>query len=41
MLEKRNFQIVLVGKDKGNGIELTEKPNKFIQYYGEEQIAQF
>jgi alpha-D-xyloside xylohydrolase len=41
MLEKRNFQIVLVGKDKGNGIELTEKPNKVIQYYGEEQIAQF
>jgi alpha-D-xyloside xylohydrolase len=41
MLEKRNFQIVLVGKDKGNGIELTERPNKVIQYYGEEQIVQF
>jgi alpha-D-xyloside xylohydrolase len=41
ILDKRNFQIVLVGKDKGNGIELTEKPNKVIQYYGEKQIVQF
>jgi alpha-D-xyloside xylohydrolase len=38
MLEKRNFQVVLVGKTNGTGIELAGKPDKLIQYQGDEQV---
>jgi hypothetical protein len=41
MLDKRTFHIVLVRKDIGCGIDVTEKPDKDIQYQGEEQIVQF
>ena len=41
MPTKHNFQIVLVNKDKGKGIEITAKPDKVIEYSGEEQMVQF
>jgi alpha-D-xyloside xylohydrolase len=41
MLEKRNFQIVLVGKDKGNGIEISKESDKVIQYQGIKKVIQF
>ena len=41
MLEKRSFQIVIVRKEKGKGLEITPQPDKIIQYQGEEQIIQF
>jgi len=41
MLENRDFEIIIVNKDKGIRIETTEKPDKVIHYQGEEQIVQF
>jgi alpha-D-xyloside xylohydrolase len=41
MLEKRNFQIVLVREDKGNGLEISKKPDKIIRYQGIKKIVQF
>jgi alpha-D-xyloside xylohydrolase len=41
MLEKRIFQIVLVGKDKGSGIEISKRLDKVIQYQGTKKIVQF
>ena len=41
MLENRNFQIVLVGKDQGNGIEFSKKSDKVIQYQGIKKVIQF
>ncbi len=41
MLENRNFQIVLVGKDKGNGLEISKKSDKVIQYQGIKKVVQF
>jgi alpha-D-xyloside xylohydrolase len=40
MAENRTFQIVLVNKNKGTGIGLTEKPDKTIQYSGDTRIIQ-
>jgi alpha-D-xyloside xylohydrolase len=41
MLKKRTFNIVLVGKDHGTGVETTNKPNKVVSYQGKRQIVQF
>jgi alpha-D-xyloside xylohydrolase len=41
MLEKRNFQVVLVGKDKGSGIEISKRLDKVIQYQGIKKVIQF
>jgi alpha-D-xyloside xylohydrolase len=41
MATKHNFQIVLVNKNKGKGIDGTASPDKTIQYTGEEQVIQF
>jgi len=41
MLENRNFQIVLVGKDKGNGLEISKISDKVIQYQGIKKVIQF
>ena len=41
MIENRNFQIVLVRKDKGNGLEISKKPDKIIRYQGIKKIVQF
>jgi alpha-D-xyloside xylohydrolase len=41
MLKERTFNIVLVGKDHGTGVEITDKPDKAISYQGEQQIVQF
>jgi alpha-D-xyloside xylohydrolase len=40
MVERRIFQIVIVNKNKGTGIEPTEKPDKSVQYNGLEQVVQ-
>jgi alpha-D-xyloside xylohydrolase len=41
MLKKRNFQIVVVGKNKGNGIEISKILDKVIQYQGIRRVIQF
>jgi alpha-D-xyloside xylohydrolase len=38
MMTRRIFQIVIVNKDKGNGIELTKVPDRTVHYSGEEQV---
>jgi alpha-D-xyloside xylohydrolase len=38
ILKKRTFQIIIVDKNKGIGTGLTEKPDKTVQYTGEEQV---
>jgi alpha-D-xyloside xylohydrolase len=40
MLKARNFQIVLVGKNHGTGVEVTKNPDKVILYNGEQQAIQ-
>jgi len=40
MIEKRSFQITVVGKSKGTGLEINKTPDKVIQYNGEEQVVQ-
>ncbi|MBN1397780.1 MAG: DUF5110 domain-containing protein [Bacteroidetes bacterium] len=39
MLDKRNFNIVIVKKQNGTGVDETVNPDKIIQYDGEEQIV--
>lgn len=41
MLKERKFQIVIVGKFKGTGIEREKKVDKEITYSGQETIVQF
>jgi len=41
MLKKRHFHIVLVKKDHGTGVEITDKPDKVILYKGKKQIVKF
>ncbi len=41
MLNKRVFNIVLVDKTKGTDIGITSKPDRVIQYNGDEQIISF
>ena len=38
ILKKRTFQIIIVDKNKGIGTGITEKPDKTVQYTGEEQV---
>jgi alpha-D-xyloside xylohydrolase len=40
MLKERSFNIVVVGKDHGTGIETTGTPDKVISYQGERQVVQ-
>ena len=40
MLNQRSFNIVIVGKDHGTGVEITSNPDKVISYQGEQQIVQ-
>jgi alpha-D-xyloside xylohydrolase len=35
------FNLVLVDKNKGTGIDVTTAPDKTVQYFGEEQVIQF
>jgi alpha-D-xyloside xylohydrolase len=41
MLEKRSFQIVIVGKDKGNGLEISKTTDKVVRYQGTKKVIQF
>ena len=41
MLKERTLNIVVVGKDHGTGVEITDSPDKVISYQGERQIVQF
>jgi len=41
MLKKRHFHIVLVKKDYGTGVEITDKPDKIVIYKGKKQIVKF
>ena len=40
MLKTRTFQVVLVGKGHGTGVEVADRPDKVISYQGEEQVVQ-
>ncbi|MGH7994162.1 MAG: TIM-barrel domain-containing protein, partial [Limisphaerales bacterium] len=40
MLEKRTFDIVIVGKDHGTGVGVTDSPGKIISYDGQRQVIQ-
>jgi alpha-D-xyloside xylohydrolase len=40
MTKKRTFQIIIVDKGKGTGVNPSEKPDKTIQYNGAEQVVQ-
>lgn len=39
MLKVRTFNVVIVGKDHGTGIEIADKPDKVISFNGERQIV--
>jgi alpha-D-xyloside xylohydrolase len=41
MLKQRSFNIVIVGKDHGTGVEITDNPDKTLVYQGERQIVPF
>jgi len=36
MLQERKIRIIVVGKSKGNGVALTESPDKIVSYNGQE-----
>ncbi|MDD4921750.1 MAG: glycoside hydrolase family 31 protein [Bacteroidales bacterium] len=40
MLQQRTLQIVLVGKNKGTGVDITAKPDKTVLYKGKEITIQ-
>ena len=40
MLKERTFDIVLVGKDHGTGVGITDNPDKTVRYQGDRQIIQ-
>jgi alpha-D-xyloside xylohydrolase len=40
MLMARTFNVVLVGKNHGTGVEVTSDPDKVVQYDGRQQIVQ-
>ena len=40
MLKTRVFQVVIVGKSHGTGVEVTNDPDRVISYQGEEQTIQ-
>jgi alpha-D-xyloside xylohydrolase len=40
MLKARTFQVVIVGKGHGTGVEVTDNPDKVISYWGEQQTLQ-
>jgi alpha-D-xyloside xylohydrolase len=40
MIKNRIFKITLVGKAKGNGIEICKSPDTTVRYAGEEQVVQ-
>jgi alpha-D-xyloside xylohydrolase len=40
MLKERSFQVVIVGKAHGTGVEITATPDKTILYQGEKQVVQ-
>lgn len=41
MLKDRTFNVVLVRKNHGTGIEVTDKPDKVVSYKGAQQVVQF
>lgn len=40
MLKARTFNVVLVGKDHGAGVGITDNPDKIISYDGQRQVIQ-
>ena len=40
MLKERTFNVVIVGKDHGTGVETTDKPDKTISYQGDREVVQ-
>jgi len=41
MLKERTFNVVIVGKDHGAGVEIADKPDRIILYQGNRQVIQF
>ena len=40
MVQERNFNIVIVGKNHGAGVEITGSPDKVVSYLGEKETVQ-
>jgi hypothetical protein len=40
MFKEIYFRIIVVGKEKGNGVELTETPDEVVHYKGQGVIVQ-
>ena len=40
MLKARTFHVVIVGKGRGTGVEVTDNPDKVVSYQGEQQTLQ-
>jgi alpha-D-xyloside xylohydrolase len=41
MLRQRSFHIVVVGEDRGTGMDLTPKPDQVVSYDGSEKVVKF
>jgi alpha-D-xyloside xylohydrolase len=41
MLSTRTFQLVIVSKDHGTGLEIAQTPDKTVSYSGEELVVEF
>jgi len=40
MLQQRTFNVIVVGKDHGTGVDLTGQPDKTVFYDGQRQVIQ-
>lgn len=41
MLKNRIFEVILVSKEKNQGIDFNIKPDKVIKYNGKKQVVKF
>ena len=41
MLQKRTFNIVIVGKRHGTGVEVADRPDEVVSYEGKKQVVRF
>jgi alpha-D-xyloside xylohydrolase len=41
MLQKRTFNIVIVGKRHGTGVEIADRPDEVVSYEGKKQVVRF
>ena len=41
MLKQRSFHVVVVGEERGTGMDLTPKPDQVVVYNGGHKILKF